>query len=320
MFIYLLTLISGAADAANRVVIKVTHVSSYTLLGFGYLFAQPYYLAWLFFSGIPEVRPEFWWAVQRHVPLFALASILTVEAHRRGPLILTATYLTFTPAFMLFTSPWMGGGSPNAIGAIAVLGLVVGAYVLHTKELQEGVNLRPDQRRDLLAPFRELARERGSLLMLAVSFIFAFTANLDYIAFRAASIPFYLAVDHGAVSAICFLLALIYWALGRREIDPKTGAGRTFSPAGSWGAFALWGVFAGFSTIPNYIALYQIEVVPYAFAGKRMGTILFSVLYGIVLGSFARFADERKHIRWRLAGVGIMVASMLAIMLWGKDS
>ncbi|MDP3727500.1 MAG: hypothetical protein Q8R35_02560 [bacterium] len=320
MLIYFLTIISGAADAANRVVIKVTHVSTYTLLGFGYLFAIPYYLFGLFLVGIPEVRPEFWWAVERHIPLFTLASILTVEAHRRGPLILTATYLTFTPAFMLLISPWMGGGSPNAVGAAAVLGLVIGAYVLHTKELQKGLNLRPDQRRDLLAPFRELARERGSLLMLLVSFIFAFTANLDYVAFRAANIPFYLAVDHGAVSAICFLLALIYWAMGRREIDPRTQTERTFNPAGSWHAFALWGMFAALSTIPNYLALRQIGVVPYAFAGKRMGTILFSVLYGIVLGSFAKFADERKHIRWRLAGVAIMVTSMLVIMLWGKDS
>lgn len=317
---YLLAIVSGAADAAQRVTIKLTKIHNFALLAFGYLFALPIYaFLLLFVTGMPRVQPLFWWAVGRHLALFIPASILQVEAHRRSSFILTASYLSLTPVFLLVTSPWMGTGRATGLGALGVLLVVVGVYFLNTTEALLAVK-RPA---DLLAPFRALARERGSQFMIVVSLLFAFTANLDFIAIANANIPFYLLVDHGAVSVAAGTLALIYVALGRKSVDPVTGKAQTFSPAGSWRALMAWGPFAAIATIPHYLAWLWVPNVPYTITGKRMGTILFTVASGFVLAAMTRFAGrheaERAHWRWRISGVALMVVGMMVIILWGME-
>ncbi len=324
MFLYLaycLAIVSGAADAAQRVTIKLTRIHNFALLAFGYFFALPIYAFLLVFvTGMPRIQPLFWWAVGRHLAIFIPASILQVEAHRRSPFILTASYLSLTPVFLLVTSPWMGTGRATGLGALGVLVVVAGVYFLNTTEAL----LAAKRPADLLAPFRALARERGSQFMIVVSLLFAFTANLDFIAIANANIPFYLLVDHGAVSIAAGILALLYLALGRKSVDPASGKEQAFSPQGSWLALMAWGPFAAIATIPHYLAWLWVPNVPYTIAGKRMGTILFSVASGFALAAMSRFGGkherEREHWRWRIPGVALMLAGMLIIILWGMES
>lgn len=163
-WVWSLPLLSGIADASARGVIKLTKVHRLTLIAAGYLFALPFYLVWLVLEGAPRVYPIFWLAVGFHIPLLLLANIMTVEAHRSSPLILTAPYLSLTPAFLLITAPLMGGGSPTWLGGAGVLVITFGLYILNSQNGYGG----------WLKPFKNLAKERGSRLMLAVAFIFAF--------------------------------------------------------------------------------------------------------------------------------------------------
>lgn len=323
---YLLPIVSGAADAAQRVTIKLTaRLHNFALLAFGYFFALPIYAILLLIpvasvaTGFPVIRPEFWWAVGRHLALFIPASILTVEAHRRSPFILSASYLGLTPLFLLVTSPWMGTGRATALGVVGVLLVVAGVYLLNTTEAL----LKAKRPADLLAPFRALAKERGSQFMIMVAFLFAFTANLDFIAIRNANIPFYLLVDHGAVSVAGGILALVYLVLSRRGKDPVSGKVQTFSPQGSWLGLMTWGPASAIATIPHYLAWLWVPNVPYTIAGKRMGTILFTVASGFALATMSRFGGkherEREQWQWRVPGVALMVVGMLVIIFWGME-
>ncbi len=305
ILVWSLPLLSGLADAFSRGVIKLTSVHKFILVAAGYLFAMPFYLVWLAIEGVPEVRPAFWWVIAGHVPLLALAQVLTVEAHRSSPLILTAPYLSLTQAYLLVTAPIMGGGWPTIWGALGVLVITFGIYALNTKDNQVG----------FLAPFKQLGAERGSRLMFMVGAIFAITANFDYLGFENASAPFYLLVDHGLASVVCVSLALGYLAHGR-------ATWKELNPTGSWRPLMVYGGTIAISVIPHMLAFIWIPVVPYVIAGKRAGTILFTVGIGLAIAVMARFgsryASEREDLKWRILGVLLMVVGMLMIIFWGK--
>ncbi|MBU1036589.1 hypothetical protein KKF32_00960 [Patescibacteria group bacterium] len=306
---WLLPPVAGVADGLTRGIIKLTKVHKFILIGFGFLFALPYYLGWLMIEGIPVVQPLFWKTVAFHVPLMILALILQVEAHRCSPLILTAPYLSLTPAFLLIISPILGGGRMTVWGVIGVLIITVGLYLLNTKTETDSQNV------SLLAPLRQLKKEKGSRYMLWVSFLFAVTSNLDYLAFKNSSLPFYLAIDHGLIGIICVILALIYRTSGR--IKPKE-----ITPKGSWRILMLMGVALACSTIPFLLALIWNPVVPYAISGKRIGMILTTVGIGLVISVIKRFrgrhSEEHAQLKCRIPGILLMIIGMVIIIYWGK--
>src|SRR3989338_6645422 len=155
MWIFALPIISGVFEAANRNIMKLSKAHTLVLLSLGYLFTVPFYVVWLWVEGIPKIGPNFWWAVFFYVPLWSIAMILTIEAHRRSPFILTAPYLALTPAFLLVSSPLMGGGYPTRLGVLGVLFVTFGVYFLNVKEGQNGI----------LDPFIQIGKEKGSLFI-----------------------------------------------------------------------------------------------------------------------------------------------------------
>lgn len=296
---------SGLCDAASRGVIKATSVHRLTLVAAGFFCALPTYVIWLTIEGVPTVQPVFWILIAAHVPLLALANVLTVEAHRASPLTLTVPYLSLTPAMLLVTSPLMGGGRPTVAGGVGVLVIAVGIYILNLKS----------ERRNLWEPFRLVWRELGSRLMLIVAMIFALTANLDYLALRSANAPFYLVVDHGASGAVTAFVIL--WYLGRKSVTA-----RQVSPIGSWRILWLYGTVIAVSVVTHMLAFQWIPSVPYVIAAKRSGAILFTVSLGIYMSvAIGRpgFERERESLRYRLPGVGLMIIGMIVVILWGKE-
>lgn len=303
---WVLPLASGFADAGVRGIIKLTKTHRLILTGFGYLWALPYYLIWLYVAGIPEIKPGFWWVIIAIAPLWAFAVILMTEAHRASPLLLTAPYLSLTSAFLLVTSPIMGAGTPTLLGGLGVLVLTVGIYVLNLKAGQAS----------FLDPFKELKRERGAWLMLWVSVIASITSNLDYLGVTRANVPFYAFAAQGLMGLLSLTAALVYLRLGWAKEEE-------LSPQGSWKPLSLYGAMTAASVIPQYLAFYWIPNVPYVIAGKRAGTILFSAALGIILAGMSRFRGkherERENLHWRIPGTLLMIAGMTIIILWGRN-
>lgn len=305
MLIWILPIASGLADAMSRGVMKLSNIHRFTLTAGTYFAVLPFWGLWLWWQGMPEIEPEFWRILFLHAPLLTLATILTIEAHRSSNLTKTAPYLALTSAFLLITSPLMDAGTPNLWGAIGVLVITIGVYLLNTREAEMGV----------LTPFRNLKSDRGSRLMFAVAVIFAITANLDLLALEASSVPFYLLADHFLVGLFGILITFWYVSRGLAKNSE-------ISPRGFAKAIYLNGFFTVASIVPQFLALELIENVPYVIAGKRLGMILFSVAIGIVLGLMSRFRSkhsaEVEDLKYRLSGTALMVLGMLIIIFWGK--
>lgn len=307
IFYYLLPLFSGACDAASRLVIKTTKVNNFLLVA---LFALPFYAVWLYFEGIPTVHANFWFAVAAHVPLLALCLYLTVQAHRLSPLTQTMPYLSFTPAFLLITSPIMTDKTPTIYGMIGVLILTFGLYLLNCREGKMGI----------IDSFRNLKKEKGSQLMLLVAVIYSITANLDKIALDNANNSFYLLVDHGAVGIVMLLMPLIIRA--KDENNKQLGLKDIFYPIGKFRALMIFSVLFAFSVIPHMIALSTLQIVPYVISLKRSGSILFAVAFGIIAAMIIKrkeFNNEIESLKYRLSGVLIMVMGMLTIIFYGLE-
>lgn len=304
ILIWSLPILAGMLDAAQRGVIKLTKVHKFTLLAGGFISAIPYYCLWLFIDGIPEVKLMFWIAVAAHIPLFVIANILTVEAHRSSPLILTIPYLSFTPVVLLVTSPLMGGGNPTMLGGLGIGLVAFGMYIL---------NSRSDQT-NFLSPFKAFLRERGCWMMMIVAIIFGITSNLDYIGFKNSSAPFWCLVDHGLSGLAMIGLAVIYASLGKIERS-------SISPKGAYAALMLYGLVISGSVIFHMLSFKWIPVVPYVISGKRAGSIIFTVLLGLFFCFFGKsdFSHEREELKYRIPGMLIMVFGMLIIIVWGKN-
>lgn len=309
---YLLPVFSGMMDAAARGAIKLTRAHRLTLIAGGFFAAVPFYAVWLVFQGVPRIGPGFWPAIIFHLPLFLLANVLIVEAHRSGPLIETVPYTALVPALQLVVTPAAAAlgiikstETPTWWGFLGVLIIASGVYLLNAREGQLG----------LLDPFRALLKKRGARLMFAVSVIFSMTSVADYVAFKNANESFYLLVDHGLTGVATVILAAVYWDFGRVSW-------KELSPRGSVRGIALYGVLVASAVIPHMLAFRWITVVPYVIAGKRAGAILFAVVLGLVLAARAKtkgqFAEEAQHLKFRIPGVLVIVTGMLIIILWGK--
>lgn len=132
-------------------------------------FALPFLIPLLFFVDIPSLDNQFWTALLVSGSLNVIATILYMKAIKHSDLSITVPMVTFTPLFLLFTSPLIVGEFPSFFGLIGVLLIVLGSYTLNIKQRHEGY----------LVPFKALLKETGPKLMLLVAFIWSITSNFD---------------------------------------------------------------------------------------------------------------------------------------------
>lgn len=313
IFAWFLPVISGIADTASRSAIKLTNIHRLTLVAGGFFFALPYYLIWLLITGLPQINPKFWVVMAIEVPLLTIANIMIVEAHRRSPLMVTIPLQAFLPILLLVTTPLMGlllypspltVGWPSILGAVGVLIATIGLYFLNYQKNQKG----------LLAPFKQLTADPGLRFICGVLLFFSITANLDLLGFSYSNAPFFLLVVHGLTGLTALLTLFIYVWLG------KMTENKTFSPR-VIKTLALYGFFIALSVIPHILAFKWIVFVPYVITGKRIGMVISAVIVALFLAAWKKFkgkyADERENLSYRLAGIVLMLAGMITVILFG---
>lgn len=105
------------------------------------------------------------------VSLFNLAAnLLFVRSVQLSPLSLTTPYLSFTPVFAALVSWLLFGEKPSGMSATGIVIVASGAFVLNPGQ---------NYKKDLLAPFKALLNERGSLLMVLVALLFSVMPIID---------------------------------------------------------------------------------------------------------------------------------------------
>ena len=248
------------------------------------IFAFPFILPLLVFTKEMELGSRFWPALLAGGALNIVTTILYMKAIKTSDLSVTVPMVTFTPLFLLLTSPFIVGEFPSLKGVFGILLIVMGSYLLHLKEKKKG----------LLAPFKAIVKEKGPRLMLVVAFIWSITSNIDKVGIQNSSIVHWAIAMH--IFSI-FAMIPVVWVTSRSSMSQVWKRQKVLFPM-------------GFVNALKYIfqmAAIQLTLVAYVISIKRTSAIL-SVVLGFLI-------FKEKGFRERLTGSVIMILGVLLITL-----
>jgi uncharacterized membrane protein len=245
-------------------------------------YALPFLVLVLLFIPIPDLDRTFWFTVLILLPLEITAILLYVKAIRVSPLSLTIPFMALSPAFIILIAFLFLGELPDLSGLVGVFLIVVGAYVLNAKISRKG----------LFEPIRAIGRERGSVLMIIVAFIYSITSTLAKVAVQHSS-PIFFSFFYPFILTIILSCIIGYRGLFRKVVSRPM-------------SFLAIGFFTAIMVISHFVALSLTDVV-YMISVKRT-SLIFSVIYGWLI-----FYEE--NIKERLIGSVIMVAGVVLIVL-----
>ncbi|MCA1993399.1 MAG: DMT family transporter [Coleofasciculus sp. S288] len=269
-------------DVFNKKALKDIneYVVAWSLMFFSFLFLSPV----LLFIEIPTLESKFWIALLSGGFLNTIAHLALIKALKISDLSKVAPITTFTPLFILITSPFMIGEFPNSVGLMGIGLIVVGCYVLNLKERQKGY----------LAPLRSLFAETGSRLALLVAFLWSISSNFDKIGVQNSSPLFWVISLFLCMSLMMLPLVLASPRINQQQIIRGLKD------------LVLIGIFNAITVAIQMTAI-TLTLVAYVIAVKRTSA-LFSVGFGY-------FIFQEKEVKERLAGAAIMVLGVVLITL-----
>jgi len=246
------------------------------------LVCVPPLLVMLLFIKAPPVDRNFYLALAAGLPLEVLSVVLYIRALRVSHMSLSLPFLAFTPVFLIGIGFVLLGERLTPAGIAGIVLIAVGGYVLNLGHFKYGV----------LEPFRAVFREHGSVLMLAVAFIYAFTASFIKLGINHSSPLFYGIVYFSVLPVVYAPLALP--RLRRSRLD-----------AGSLKLLLVAGLFMALMAVTHVLAVSLTEVA-YMVAVKRT-SLLISVLYGCLLFKEGRLAERGVGTLLMLVGFAVIV-------------
>ena len=281
----LYSLLSGFFVATDDALVKKAKINDVRILAWALsFFAFPVIVPFLFFIHIPNLDFSFWLTVIFLVPLDIIAILLYIKAVRTSPLSLTVPFLSLTPVFMIATSFILLNEMPSLAGFFGILLVAVGAYTLNSGKINSG----------FLEPFKAILREKGSLLMILVAFIYSITANLGKIAVLHSNLFFFLAFD--VIISLLALSIIFFPAIKNNYNSIKSNIKTLF----------FIGILNGLSLLFHLMAIVLV-IAPYMISIKRTSSI-FGVVYG-------HFLFKEKNIMQRLVGAAVMVIGAAIILI-----
>ena len=283
LFAFLTALFRSLTDVTGKIGLK--NMDEYIVAWSLFLFAIPFIGLLLLFTDIPEIKPDFWIALLVGGGLNVFTNLIYMRAIKLSDLSITIPLITFTPLFMLVTSPIILGEFPNIFGVMGIVLIVGGSYILNFKEKSKGY----------LAPFKALLKEKGPRLMLLVAFIWSITANFDKIGIQSSSV-FFWPVAVNAFIAIGFIPVVLIKSKNR--INQISKNYKTLLPIG---------FFHGLMIVFQMIAV-SMTLVAYVISIKRTSAVL-SVVFGSVL-------FKEKGLKERLVGSLIMILGVILITIF----
>ncbi len=231
-------------------------------------------------DSVPLLGSGYLWALLLGGSLNVLAMFQFMRALQASDMSLAVPFISFTPIFLLITSPLLVGEQSSAQDIAGIVCIVAGAYVLQIQSVHRG----------LAAPLLAIFREPGPRRMLSVAFIYSLTSNFDKIGVQNSS-PLFWSLSISSVMTIGFILLLRFFPHQNVPVPP----------ASTMGILLLIGLFQSIGLIVHNTAL-NLGPVSSVIAVKR-SSILFAVMWG---GVFLKERDVGK----RLAGALLMVVGI----------
>ncbi|OGD97571.1 hypothetical protein A3G16_03375 [Candidatus Curtissbacteria bacterium RIFCSPLOWO2_12_FULL_41_16] len=248
------------------------------------VFALPFLLPALLFIEMPQLGDGFWLALAVSGTLNIAATIFYMKALKFSDLSLAVPMITFTPVFLLVTSPLIVHEFPPTLGLLGILLIVAGSYFLNIAERRKGN----------LAPFKALIRQKGPRLMLAVAFIWSITANFDKVGVQNSSPIFWVIAVNLFLAIAMFPIMLLRSTQSLQTVSKNVQA---LVPIGLVSALGL----------TFQMTAINLALVAYVISIKRTSSII-SVLLGY-------FLFKEKNLKQRLVGATIMVLGVILIAL-----
>jgi len=256
------------------------YVVAWALRLIAFLFLLPL----LFFIQIPEIKPLYWWALLVSGGFNVATTVIYMKALKHSDLSLSVPFISFSPMFLLITSPIILGEYPNWIGFIGVMLIVFGSYTMNLQSLSSG----------WLSPFKSLYENMGSRYMLGVAMIWSVTANFDKIGVQSSSPIFWAISVTGTMSLFLFP---VVWFKSRQSLGSFKTRITNLIPIGFFSAL----------TLAFQMSALKLTLVAYILSIKRTSGVL-AVLWGALI-------FKETNIRQRVIGSAIMVAGVVCITL-----
>lgn len=282
-----LALLSAVAHSIGDIIVKKkVETVDPDILAFGWFgFGVPFLLATTAIYGVPQIKQDFMLALFVSGSLNILAIMLYIRALQASSISKTIPMLSFTPAFLLITSPLILNEFPSATGVVGIAMIIGGTYMLNFDRLNPKI----------LGPFLALAKDRGPAMMLVVAAIFSVAINFDKIGVVNSSPSFY------ALSVFSFIgtgLLVIMLIKKREELFKIKDNLRILIPLGA----------SEFAMALLALTALSLTIAPYVIAIKRTN-ILFSSLIG-----FSLFKETQ--VKQRLVAIFTMIAGVFVIFLF----
>ena len=248
-------------------------------------YATPFIAVIILFIDIPTLDGVFYIAMFLSIPLDIIALLLYMKAIKVSPLSLTLPFLSLTPVFLIGTSYVILGEKPDKSGFIGIILVVIGAYLLNVHTISRGV----------FEPFKAIAKEQGSVLMIVVAFVFSIGVCFGKIAVQHSNPAFFSVI-------YIFLLSLFLFIVV--SFKSKHFLSKSISrPV----PFVFIGMLIAIMIITHLKAISLIEV-SYMVSVKRL-SILFGVLYGVMF-------FKETNIKERFLGATVMVSGIIMISVF----
>jgi len=285
----ILSLLTALAVASQDAWVKkyFSHLTAYDMLAFPFLFSLPLFAFTVPFIPVPRLDHTFYWCFLISLPLNFIPFFIYMKAIRVSPLSLTLPYLSFTPAFMIFTGFVFLDEIPNLWGLAGIIVTCIGGYALNLKS----------GKHSFLDPIKAVFKETGSWLMLIVALIFSFGAVIGKKGIMHSS-PLFFTMTFFAV--LSFMTVATLLILGKIRMSTLRD---------DWEKGMVAGVLFFIHCLAHGFAISMVKA-SYMISVKRL-----SALIGIIYG---RLFFKEKNIAVRFAGACLMLVGAVLITVWGR--
>lgn len=218
------------------------------------------------------------------IPLEITAMILYIKAISRYDLSMTAPLLSLTPLFLLITGSVFLGEKLTVSGIAGVLVVLMGIYVMNISQLKEG----------MLAPFKCLIKNEGSVLVIIVALIYTVTSTMGKKVVTLTGSSFF---SFWYLFLLSFaIIPVMYWK-GESPLQIFKNL-KTNLIIGTLVGLATFSVFTAYNYAP----------IAYIIAVKRT-SIIFSVLLGRIVFKEHFFGQRVVGAVLAFAGIIIIIFS-----------
>ena len=282
-----LAFLSASFAALRNLLAKqqLEEVSEYVIAWSSRFFSLPLFLPFLLVSDQPSLGHQFPLIFLVTLMLQIGANLLYFRALKVSDLSLTAPMISFTPLFLLVTSPLIVAEFPSSLDLLGIFLIVVGSYLLNFQDRQQG----------FLSPFVALVKDKGTRLMLVVAILWSILANFNKLGVTNSSAIFWASATSSAVSVTLFGLLLSQSPANLKQISRK------------FGSLFLNGILQGLIFICSLKA-FELTLVANVVATKRI-SILLSVLLG-------HWFFREPGLTQRLAAAAIMLSGVSIVTLF----